>query len=84
MTSNDNVEAPQPAEPEPQTIEPENRGDQPEPQTVAPEVEEEQYADDVYADEEDENSTGPIIERPLHEEDPDEDLSDDDFEEFDK
>lgn len=47
------------------------------------EVEEEQYAEDVYADEEDDKLTGPILERPNHEDDPDEELTDDDFEEFD-
>lgn len=82
MSDNENPDAPQSAEPEPQTIEPENQGDQPDPQVIDLEHIEGAYAGDVFEDEEDDKGTGPILDRPKHDDDPDEDLDDDIFEDI--
>lgn len=80
MSDNTKNDAPQPSEPKPQTIEPENKGNEPEPQTIEPEPAdldaEEAFSEDLDESQEDDKMTGEVLERPNHDEDPDEDLDD--------
>lgn len=78
MSDNEKNDAPQPAEPEPKELAPEDPANEP---AGHPAIEEE-FADDIFDDEEDDKGTGPILERPTHDEDADVDFEDGDFEDF--